>query len=225
MLLQSDLISIGASLSAFLSAIVCIVTVMIAKRKMRIETSIQVHGIKKREQEKTKYLSHPVMQKDEATLSGADIREVEGIDIRSNRKDIRKRVSLAAEVFDRYGDEIRAIISHNVKNKSQAEDIFKNFFVSIVRKPLPTDIQDVKKYLYRSVTNEVIDATRRTKKRRNHIQKYAERKSYTIIRDDLRELIVPTEECQKALDLVGRRVSSSIIQKYGYGLSTDETAK
>jgi len=52
-----------------------------------------------------------------------------------NRTKVRKRVGLAAEIFDRYGDEIRAIIHFNVKDKSRAEDIFQNAEIAFRNTP------------------------------------------------------------------------------------------
>src|SRR4030043_2237982 len=78
----------------------------------------------------------------------------------TNRTEIRKRVGLAAEVFDRYGDKIRAIIHFNVKDKSREDDIFQEFFMSIIRKPIPSNIQDITAYLHKAVANDVIDVSR-----------------------------------------------------------------
>ena len=49
-------------------------------------------------------------------------REKRTISSRGNRRDILKKVRLAAEIFDIYGDEIRTIIHFNVKDKSKADD-------------------------------------------------------------------------------------------------------
>ena len=76
------------------------------------------------------------------------------------RSEIRRRVRFAAEVFEKHGDQIRAIIHSNVKDKSKEDDIFQEFFVSIVRKPIPSRIQDFYSYIFRAITNDVIDLTR-----------------------------------------------------------------
>ena len=146
-----------------------------------------------------------------------------------NRTEVRKRVGLAAEIFDRYGDEIRAIIHFNVKDKSRAEDIFQEFFVSIVRKPIPTDIQDIRGYLYRAVTNDVIDTSRQIKKRRDRVQKYAECRKYFVISEDPQETAIQAENTKKMFQLIEnhlpKREAKVLIQRYGQGFSTTDTAE
>jgi RNA polymerase sigma factor (sigma-70 family) len=143
--------------------------------------------------------------------------------------EIRKRVGLAAEVFDRYGDEIRAIIHFNVKDKSKADDIFQEFFVSIVRKPIPLGLQDIRAYLYRAVTNDVIDVSRQIKCHQDHIQKYAECRKHFVISEDPQNTAIQTENTKKMLYLIESRLpkrqAEVVIQRYGQSLSTTDTAE
>lgn len=147
----------------------------------------------------------------------------------TNRTEIRKRVGLAAEVFDRYGDEIRAIIYFNVKDKSKADDIFQEFFVSIVRKPIPSGIQDIRGYLYRAVTNDVIDVSRQIKNHQDHIQKYAECRKHLVIPEDPQNTAVQTESTKKMFQLIESHLpkheAEVIVHRYGHGLSTTDTAE
>lgn len=147
----------------------------------------------------------------------------------TNRTEIRKRVGLAAEVFDRYGDEIRAIIHFNVKDKSKADDIFQEFFVSIVRKPIPSDIQNIRAYLYRAVTNDVIDVSRQRKCHQDHIQKYAEYRKHFVIPEDPQNTAIQMENTKKMFYLIENRLpkreAEVVVQRYGQGLSTTDTAE
>ena len=147
----------------------------------------------------------------------------------TNRTEIRKRVGLAAEVFDRYGDEIRAIIHFNVKDKSKVDDIFLEFFMSIVRKPIPSNIQDISAYLYRAVTNDVIDVFRQRKCHQDHIQKYAECRKHCVIPEDPQNTVIQTENTKKMFHLIESRLpkreAEVVIQRYGQGFSTKDTAE
>ena len=148
---------------------------------------------------------------------------------RENRKNIPKRVRLAAEIFDRYGDDIRAIIHFNVKDESNADDIFQDFFVSIVRKPIPPEIQDIKAYIYRAVTNDVIDASRQKKCHQDHIKKYAECCKHFIITEDPQDIAIKMEDTKRMFQLIEsclpKHEAEVIIQRYGQGFSTTDTAK
>lgn len=146
-----------------------------------------------------------------------------------NRKNIPKKVRSAAEIFDRYGDEIRAMIHFNVKDKSKADDIFQDFFVSIVRKPIPPDIQDIKAYLYRAVTNDVIDVSRQKKCHQDHIKKYAECCKHFIITEDPQNIAIKVENTKKMFYLIENRLpkreAEAVLQRYGQGFSTTDTAE
>jgi len=146
-----------------------------------------------------------------------------------NRTEIPKRVGLAAEIFEKYGDEIRAIIHFNVKDKSKADDIFQEFFVSIVHKPIPTDIQDIRAYLYRAVTNDVIDVSRQVKNHRDHIQKYAECRKYFVIEKNPQDTAIQVENTKKMFRLIEShlptREAEAVVQRYGHGLNTKDTAE
>lgn len=146
-----------------------------------------------------------------------------------NRREIRKRVGLASEVFDRFSDEIRAIIHFNVKDKSKADDIFQDFFMSLVQKPIPTEIQDIRAYLYRAVTNDVIDVSRQIKCHQDHIQRYAKGRKHYVIPEDPQNTVIQTENTQKMLRLIESRLSKReaevVVQRYGQGLSTTDTAE
>ena len=147
----------------------------------------------------------------------------------TNTTEIRKRVGLAAEVFDRYGDEIRAVIHFNVKDKSRADDIFQDFFVSIVRKPIPSGIRDIRAYLYKAVTNDVIDVSRQIKNHQDHIQKYAECRKHFEIPQDPQKTAIQTEGTKKMFHLIESRLpkreAEVVVQRYGHGLSIRDTAE
>jgi DNA-directed RNA polymerase specialized sigma24 family protein len=49
----------------------------------------------------------------------------------------RNNVGLAAKIFAEYGDFIRMVIRYKVKNEAQADDLFQDFFLSLVVSPLP----------------------------------------------------------------------------------------
>jgi len=146
-----------------------------------------------------------------------------------SKKIASRKVRMAAEIFDRYGDEIRAIIHFNVKDKSKADDIFQNFFISIVRKPIPPEIQDIKTYLYRAVTNDVIDVSRHKKCHQDHIKKYAECCKSVIITEDPQNIAIRMEDTKRMFQLIESRLpkreAEVVLQRYGQGLSNKDTAK
>lgn len=143
--------------------------------------------------------------------------------------EVHKRVGLAAEVFGKYGDEILAVIRFNVDDPSRANDIFQDFFISLVRKPVPSHIKDVRGYLYKAVTNDVIDSSRRTRNRQNNAQEYAYHHKHCISQDNPQDMMIHAEETERMLDLIEKhlpkREARVFLKRYENGLSTDDTAK
>jgi RNA polymerase sigma factor (sigma-70 family) len=146
-----------------------------------------------------------------------------------NKSEIRKRVGSAAEVFEKFGDEIRAFIHFNVKDKSKADDIFQEFFVSIVHKPIPSDIQDIQAYLYRAVTNDVIDLSRQIKNNRYHIQNYAACYRSQLKQEDPQKIAILVESTKKMFQLIESRLpqreAEAVLQRFGHGFSIKDTAE
>jgi RNA polymerase sigma factor (sigma-70 family) len=147
----------------------------------------------------------------------------------NNGTEIHKRVGLAAEVFGKYGDDILAVIRFNVDDQSKANDIFQDFFVSLVRKPIPPHIKDVKGYLYKAVTNDVIDFSRRSQIRQNNAQKYAYIYKHRFTQQNPQDMMVHVEETEKMLRLIENHLPKHetrvFFKRRGDGLSTTDTAK
>ncbi|MFZ0034454.1 MAG: sigma-70 family RNA polymerase sigma factor [Sedimentisphaerales bacterium] len=111
-------------------------------------------------------------------------------------------VARAAEVFSEYGDFIRAVICYKVKNEARAGDLFQDFFLSIVSKPVPTEVRNVRSYLYRAIINDIVDATRRVDKYKTRMNKYAECLNYSINKNNPENALIETEETDKTFKLV-----------------------
>lgn len=148
-------------------------------------------------------------------------------DKEANEK-IQGKVKQATEIFDKYGGTIRAIIHFQLNDKSKEDDIFQQFFLSLVRKPIPVGIQNIKRYLYRALTNDIIDVTRRVKSYRDRIEKAAEERKYVIIEDGPENIVIKAEEMQKLCEFLEENLPSceakAIILRYKDNLSIPEIA-
>ncbi len=120
--------------------------------------------------------------------------------------DTEQRVRQAANVFATYGKDIRAMISLNVREESVADDIFQDLFLSIVSRPVPTDIQRIESYLYRVITNDVIDAARRTKIYQDHVRGYGERIDRQKTQEEPEKDVIQVEETKKMLRSIRRQL-------------------
>ena len=142
-----------------------------------------------------------------------------------NTKDYSNNVTLADKVFSEYGDFIRAVINSQVKNKAETDDLFQNFFLFLVSKPLPVDVQNIKSYLYRAITNDIIDATRHIERYRSLMVHYAEYLSYSINEGTSKNAIEEVEEAERIFRLIKRCLPHSEAQAVTLRYRKDRSIK
>lgn len=130
----------------------------------------------------------------------------------TNPNDDATGVDRAAAVLTEYGDFIRAVIRYHVRNEAQADDLFQDFFLSLVSKPPPVDTQNMKSYLYRVICNDVVDAARRVKKYQARMERYAVRLKYSTVEDGIEDTLIRTEEINKIFKLIETRLRRSRAQ-------------
>jgi RNA polymerase sigma factor (sigma-70 family) len=140
-----------------------------------------------------------------------------------------ERVRRATDIFKTYDEEIRAMISLNVKEESVADDIFQNLFLSIVRTPVPQDTDRVPAYLYRIVTNDVIDETRRLSNYAEFVRDYRECGKHEATQETPESDAIEIEETHAMLRSLRNRLpyheAEAVIQRYFYDNKAGDAAK
>jgi len=138
-------------------------------------------------------------------------------------------VDRAAEIFSKYGDFILAVIRYRVGNDAQTDDLFQDFFLSLVSRPIPAGIQNIKSYLYKAITNEIVDAARRVQKYQTRMQKYAECLDNSINKSSPENALIKKEEINKMFKLIEGRLLHSEAQairfRFWNNFSIKEVAK
>lgn len=146
-----------------------------------------------------------------------------------NESVLQSNVERAAEIFSEYGDFILAIIRYQVSNNSQADDLFQNFFLSLVSRPMPAGVENIKSYLYKAITNDIVDAARRVEKYKTRMYKYAECLNYSINKSGPENALIEIEETNKMFKLIKGRLPCSEAQavtlRYRHNYNIKEVAK
>lgn len=146
---------------------------------------------------------------------------------KSNNK--KKDIELASKIFSEYGDFIHSIIHLKVQNEEIANDICQDFFLSLVHKPIPPEVKNIKGFLYRAIINDITDAHRRVERYKNHIQKYGQKMKSSINKTRFENAFKEKEEIIKMLEIIHEQLPSScsqaIMLRYGDNLSIKEVAK
>ncbi len=81
----------------------------------------------------------------------------------------------AKETIEKHGDFIRSVIRFHNRNEAEAEDVFKDFYMFLVAKPIPEEVQDEKGFLYKIISDMIKYADRRNVSYNTLIRRYAER--------------------------------------------------
>lgn len=138
-------------------------------------------------------------------------------------------VAAAAKIFSDYGDFIKKVIYSQVQDEDQAEDLFQNFFLSLVSKPFPKEIQNVKGYLYKAIINEIADANRLIKSYQNLISEYAERNNHTRSQEISEKVVIKTDEANRMFEIIEKRLphteAKASYLRYREDLSTAKIAE
>jgi RNA polymerase sigma-70 factor (ECF subfamily) len=141
----------------------------------------------------------------------------------------KNNLELASQIFDDYGDFIYSVICAKVQNEEKADDIYQDFFLSLISKPISPGIKNIKGFLYRAIINDITDSYRRVDRYKTNIQKYNQKIKTSINKRPSRNAFKEKEEIKEMLKLIQEQLPSScsqaIILRYGDNLSIKEIAK
>jgi RNA polymerase sigma factor (sigma-70 family) len=112
----------------------------------------------------------------------------------------------AAKVFLDHKDFIRRVICFHIHDEDQVDDLFQNFFLSFISRPLPGGVRNIKSYLYKAINNDIIDATHRKESYRNSVHEYGERSNHTCGLKTPEEAVMRMDEASRILDLIEKRL-------------------
>ena len=115
-------------------------------------------------------------------------------------------VAAASKAFLDHKDFIRKVIFFHVQDEDQADDLFQNFFLSFVSHPLPGGVRNIKSYLYKAITNDIIDSIHRKESYRNSIHEYFERSNRTLRQKMPEEAVMRMEEASRILNVIEKRL-------------------
>jgi RNA polymerase sigma-70 factor (ECF subfamily) len=149
--------------------------------------------------------------------------------LNANRYSPAKEVQRTARVFAEHRNFIYAVIRSKVKDDTQADDLLQDFFLSLISKPPPEGVKNLKSYLYRAITNDMVDAARRLQNYQARMHRYAEHLRYTTGNGDPEKALIGVEEMNRTFELIEQRLRHSeaeaIILRYKDNSSIKEVAE
>jgi len=140
----------------------------------------------------------------------------------------RNSVDTVHGVFAEHSNFIRVVIGSRIKNQAQADDIFQNFFLSLVQKPIPQGVRDIKSYLYKAIINDIVDAARKMERYQALVHRYSEQLSFSINTIGPENAFNIKEENDKVFELIKGRLRRSefraVTLRYCNSMDTNEVA-
>lgn len=143
----------------------------------------------------------------------------------NSNKSYRENVEQASRIFSEYGDFIYSIIFTKVKNIEKTEDIAQNFFLSLVYKPIPPDVKDIKRFIYRAVTNDIIDTKRGINSYTKNFQKYSKNLKFPINNPPPANAYIDEGQIFEMLDMMKERLPGSCYQAINLRYKENQSIK
>ena len=138
-------------------------------------------------------------------------------------------VSIAAGIFAEHSDFIYATLCYKARNKDQVDDLYQDFFLSLVSNPPSSSIRSVKSYIYKAITNDTIDSTRKMQRYQNMKKKYADYLNFSVNKKSLKNAPINEGLMDGILKLIRGKLTSSEIRaitlRYRDGCSVTEVAE
>lgn len=138
-------------------------------------------------------------------------------------------VAYATQIFAEYGDFIYQIALYKLGDENLADDLYQNFFLSQISNPVPSDVRNIKSYLYRALINDFLDEKRRSKNQKKNLKKYAKDLDFPINKSCSTDALINEEQNSKMFEIIGGQLSpvefEAIELRYKEGYSLNEVAK
>jgi RNA polymerase sigma factor (sigma-70 family) len=135
------------------------------------------------------------------------VKEKTGITaIKGNATD---NVQRATAIFFEQGDFIRKVIHYKIRDENKVEDLFQDFFLSLVVRPIPLDVRNIRSFLYKAIINDITDHARSMERYRKLKHKYADFFCAPVNNKTVENALLETEQIEKMMDLISKQATKS----------------
>ena len=146
-----------------------------------------------------------------------------------NDHELSVNVRHAAEIFEQHGTFIRTVIRYHAKRDDLTEDVYQGLFLSLVTKPIPPDVQNLKGFLYRTITNDIKDAINKIRRYKKLVNRYSETHRNGQYRKKPEDQLIRAEETEKMFQFVAKQLTAAearvVTLRYRENYDTSEVAQ
>lgn len=123
-----------------------------------------------------------------------------------------------AAIFEEHEEFIRIVLRHQAGNGLDVEDLYQEFYLVLLRNPVPADVRDLRGYLYRALVHHVINAARLREAYTHAVKKYAKERKISINNRDTRNALIEEEQQDAAISSLARglqvREAQALVMRY-----------
>ncbi|MCK5000634.1 MAG: hypothetical protein KAS23_13910, partial [Anaerohalosphaera sp.] len=76
--------------------------------------------------------------------------------------EVERNVRRASEIFSEHGIFLLQVFRREL-DEHNADDLWQQFYVSLVNNPLSDDVNNIRGYLYRAARNDILDFKQKSK--------------------------------------------------------------
>lgn len=146
-----------------------------------------------------------------------------------HRREAKSLVEQVTRIFHDYHDEIYRIIRFHIDNEHDVDDIFQELFLSFLKNPVFLNTHNVLAYIYKTITNDIIDSIRKKKNYQSKIARYAKQKNDTAGVSNPERTAILYEDFKKFYTLMQKRLpprqAQALHLRYIKEYSTSEAAE
>lgn len=142
----------------------------------------------------------------------------------------KKRLQFATQIFREHSDDIRAIIRYSIRDESIVDDVYQDFFVSLITTKMPEHIKNMRSFLYKAITNDIVSMSRRVRRRRDRLKVYAQ-EGYQVVPEEESPSaqLIRDEQTEQALMHLEKHLCPSefkaVVCRFKEGSDNEEAAK
>ena len=126
----------------------------------------------------------------------------------SKKGEVASNINCVQEILNEHGSFIRSIVRFNVSNEALSEDLFQDLLLFLILKPIPEEVQNVRGFLYRLVSDMTKDTYRRINREQQRIHKYSKSRK-RIIEYRPENSLIEEEETKKMFELIEKHLPPS----------------
>jgi len=114
------------------------------------------------------------------------------------------------KIYEEDGNFIRKVIQVRAGNQLSGDDVFQSLFLRLLEKPIPCELGDRRSFLYRMITNNMINEVHRVKAYKKRISRYSHLQPSKARVRDTYEKVAQANEFDYIMHIINNSLPSQI---------------